>query len=158
MATCYCPVQCVEGGSGRYAGRMHILEGQLRWVAPWLGDACCRSPSSSNHLRPKGGLDSGVSGPSRDSVKLRFGNASSGNADLRPLHALSTTLNTLEASGRLPRLMAASSPGHAARHPTRRFTTCTCSAAVGRSTVDALIFCAVTRISRSLACRRSGAN
>ena len=66
-----------------------------------------------------------------------------------PPHTLSTILNPLDASGRLSRLMAASSPGAfmAPRqpHPTRRFTTCTCSAAAGRSTVDRLTFRAVTR-------------
>ena len=45
----------------------------------------------------------------------------------------------------LSRLMAASSPGDTAPHPTLRFTTCTCSAAAGKSTVDRLTFRAVTR-------------
>ncbi len=64
-----------------------------------------------------------------------------------PSHTVSTTLNPRDASGRLSRLMAASSPGTfvAPPHPTRLFTTCTCSGAAGRSTVDRLTFRAVTR-------------
>ena len=66
---------------------------------------------SSNDLRPIGWLCNGVSGPSSVKVRLRFGDGSSGKAIQLSPHTLSTNLNPLEASGRLSRLMAASSPG-----------------------------------------------
>jgi hypothetical protein len=64
-----------------------------------------------------------------------------------PLQTLSANLSPLDATGKLSRLIAASSPGAVivSSHPTRLFTTCTCSAAAGRSTVDRLTFRAVTR-------------
>jgi len=43
--------------------------------------------------------------------KLRFGDASSGKAFRLPYHTLSTILTARDASGRLSRLMTASSPG-----------------------------------------------
>ena len=44
-------------------------------------------------------------------LMLRFGDASSGKAIRLPYHTLSTILTARDASGRLSRLMAASSPG-----------------------------------------------
>ena len=74
-------------------------------------------PSSKN-LRLIGGLCNGVSGPTVGKVMLPFGDASSGSADLHPPpHTFSTSRNPLEASGRLSRLMAASSPGAFATPP-----------------------------------------
>ena len=56
-------------------------------------------------------MANGVSNLYTDNARLRVGHKSSGNVYLHPLHTLCTTLNLRDVSGRLSRLMTASSPG-----------------------------------------------